>query len=154
MSGGAWARSANGVPLALAALPSLPLRELAEELGLAARRGERVAALFGVPRDGGVALLAVLASDHEGAVRMACSDPLTGAYRALTPSLPSAHLFEREIWEQTGLRPEGHPWLKPVRFPPRAGVPAQIGVSDFYRVEGEEVHEVAVGPVHAGVIEP
>jgi Ni,Fe-hydrogenase III large subunit len=25
---------------------------------------------------------------------------------------------------------------------------------DFYRVEGEEVHEVAVGPVHAGVIEP
>ena len=29
-----------------------------------------------------------------------------------------------------------------------------IGVTDFYRVEGEEVHEVAVGPVHAGVIEP
>ena len=25
---------------------------------------------------------------------------------------------------------------------------------DFYRVEGDEVHEVAVGPVHAGVIEP
>jgi len=64
------------------------------------------------------------------------------------------HLFEREIFEQTGLRPEGHPWLKPVRFPPRAGVPAEIGIADFYRVEGEEVHEVAVGPVHAGVIEP
>jgi Ni,Fe-hydrogenase III large subunit len=29
-----------------------------------------------------------------------------------------------------------------------------IGVTDFYRVEGDEVHEVAVGPVHAGVIEP
>jgi Ni,Fe-hydrogenase III large subunit len=25
---------------------------------------------------------------------------------------------------------------------------------DFYKVEGEEVHEVAVGPVHAGIIEP
>ena len=25
---------------------------------------------------------------------------------------------------------------------------------DFYQVKGEEVHEVAVGPVHAGVIEP
>jgi len=25
---------------------------------------------------------------------------------------------------------------------------------EFYRVEGEEVHEVAVGPVHAGIIEP
>jgi Ni,Fe-hydrogenase III large subunit len=29
-----------------------------------------------------------------------------------------------------------------------------VGVTDFYRVEGEEIHEVAVGPVHAGVIEP
>ena len=28
------------------------------------------------------------------------------------------------------------------------------GVMDFYRVEGDEVHEVAVGPVHAGIIEP
>ena len=28
------------------------------------------------------------------------------------------------------------------------------GVTDFFRVEGDEVHEVAVGPVHAGVIEP
>ena len=27
-------------------------------------------------------------------------------------------------------------------------------MTDFFRVEGEEVHEVAVGPVHAGVIEP
>src|SRR4029450_7498784 len=24
----------------------------------------------------------------------------------------------------------------------------------YYRVKGEEIHEVAVGPVHAGVIEP
>src|SRR5207248_127104 len=56
-----------------------------------------------------------------------------------------------------------HPWLKPVRFqqPYRkphdaesANQPPLIGVTDFYRVEGEEVHEVAVGPVHAGVIEP
>jgi len=30
-------------------------------------------------------------------------------------------------------------------------VPGDI---DYYRVEGDEVHEVAVGPVHAGIIEP
>jgi Ni,Fe-hydrogenase III large subunit len=29
-----------------------------------------------------------------------------------------------------------------------------VGAMDFYRVEGDEVHEVAVGPVHAGIIEP
>jgi Ni,Fe-hydrogenase III large subunit len=27
-------------------------------------------------------------------------------------------------------------------------------MADFYKLQGEEVHEVAVGPVHAGVIEP
>ena len=27
-------------------------------------------------------------------------------------------------------------------------------MTDFFQVEGEEVHEVAVGPVHAGIIEP
>ena len=25
---------------------------------------------------------------------------------------------------------------------------------DFFRIEGEEIHEVAVGPIHAGIIEP
>jgi Ni,Fe-hydrogenase III large subunit len=35
-----------------------------------------------------------------------------------------------------------------------SGTTPVIGVMDFYRVEGDEVHEVAVGPVHAGVIEP
>src|SRR3954471_13635416 len=63
----------------------------------------------------------------------------------MTPRCPEVHLFEREIAEQCGLRPEGHPWLKPVR---------RVNGTEFYRVEGEEVHEVAVGPVHAGVIEP
>jgi len=78
-------------------------------------------------------------------------------------------LFEREIAERHGLLPAGHPWLKPVRFLParsgqdatdtdlfgrRHGHPKTVGVMDYYRVEGEEVHEVAVGPVHAGVIEP
>jgi Ni,Fe-hydrogenase III large subunit len=28
------------------------------------------------------------------------------------------------------------------------------GRYDYYSVEGDEIHEVAVGPVHAGVIEP
>jgi hypothetical protein len=72
-------------------------------------------------------------------------------YPAVTPDRPLAHYFEREIFESCGLRPEGHPWLKPVRFPP--GGPA-IGDADFFQVSGSEVHEVAVGPVHAGVIEP
>ena len=84
-------------------------------------------------------------------------------YPALTPDCPQAHLFERELAEQFGIVPEGHPWFKPVRFHAswvpdrdawgRTG-PIDPAVTDFYQVKGEEVHEVAVGPVHAGVIEP
>ena len=37
---------------------------------------------------------------------------------------------------------------------PATGIAILPAVTDFYRVEGAEVHEVAVGPVHAGVIEP
>ena len=74
------------------------------------------------------------------------------------------NLFEREIAEQFGLRPAGHPWLKTVRYHDnRTGRPdvfgndyrADIpGNTPFYQVTGESVHEVAVGPVHAGIIEP
>jgi Ni,Fe-hydrogenase III large subunit len=60
--------------------------------------------------------------------------------------------FECELFEQTGVVPERHPWLRPVRSGDdwrKNGEPYE-----FYAVQGEEVHEVAVGPVHAGVIEP
>jgi Ni,Fe-hydrogenase III large subunit len=64
-----------------------------------------------------------------------------------------------------GLVPRGHPWLKPLRYHHsyRAGHDAwgrAVGdqilpcVTEHFQVEGSEIHEVAVGPVHAGVIEP
>jgi Ni,Fe-hydrogenase III large subunit len=69
--------------------------------------------------------------------------------------VPQAHYFEREIAEQFGVAVEGHPALKPVRDLAAWGDGgAGPGTSRFFRVEGEEVHEVGVGPVHAGVIEP
>jgi len=72
------------------------------------------------------------------------------SYPSLTRRQPQAHLFEREVWEQHGLLPEGHPWLKPVRRQDGDHPAAR----EFFRVAGGEIHEVAVGPVHAGVIEP
>lgn len=65
------------------------------------------------------------------------------------------HIFEREIYEKTGILFEGHPWLKPVRYPfDRRDKSLKIVNYPFYGIESEEVHEVGVGPVHAGVIEP
>jgi Ni,Fe-hydrogenase III large subunit len=70
-------------------------------------------------------------------------------FPSFTPSMPQLHMFERDIFEKGGMRPHGHPWLKPVRF-----VFNDIGVTDYYRIEGHDIHEVGVGPVHAGIIEP
>jgi Ni,Fe-hydrogenase III large subunit len=126
--------------------------------------GWRVAAFFGVPKSAKeIELWAILADDANGVLHVIKTIVAGESFPSLTPECPQVQGFEREIAEQWGLRPEGHPWLKPVRFHKsyRPGHDAwsrhqdpTVGVTDFYRVDGEEVHEVAVGPVHAGVIEP
>ncbi|MBI5368927.1 MAG: hydrogenase [Planctomycetes bacterium] len=160
--GDGWLGLRNGQATSLSRLPLSPFAEWRSALLAAVGEGMRIAALFAVPvAPGGAAdtheVIAVLASEEEGLLHVGRGLLAGRTYAALTPACPQAHLFERELAEQAGLTPEGHPWLKPVRFPPAGaagGAAAQIGVTDFYRVGGEEVHEVAVGPVHAGVIEP
>ncbi|HYV48754.1 MAG TPA: hydrogenase [Myxococcaceae bacterium] len=126
-------------------VPRLELEAFRAAVTGAPARRRRVSALFGVPDGEAVALYLVLAADDEGLLECASTLVTGGRFASMTPACPEVHLFEREIAEQCGLRPEGHPWLKPVR---------RGSGTEFYRVEGEEVHEVAVGPVHAGVIEP
>jgi Ni,Fe-hydrogenase III large subunit len=143
----------NGQALAIDRVPRLELDDFRALVTRAPAHGSRVAALFGRPAgDGKTELFAALAVDEAGLLHLARAEVSGGEFPSMTPECPEVHLFEREIAEQLGVRPVGHPWLKPVRF---AGVGEKAaGVMDFYRVHGEEVHEVAVGPVHAGVIEP
>ena len=141
----------NGAPLPLAAVPLLEVAAFRRAILDDVAAGRRLLFLGGLVRSGSATrLLAALADDPRGEIGL-CAVEVSGSYRALTPECPSAHYFEREIFEQWGVEPEGHPWLKPVRFP-RGG--PTIGDADFFTVAGSEVHEVAVGPVHAGVIEP
>ncbi len=123
--------------------------------------GWRLISFFGMPDDAdAVRLVAILADDDRG-VLTATSTTVRDRYPALTPSCPEASVFEREIAEQTGVAPEGHPALKPLRRHPPDHLPPNRKVEaydreayPFFRIEGEDVHEVAVGPVHAGIIEP
>ncbi len=154
MSGvGRFATVISGAAFDRADVPRLSHEEFRREVTGAVARDLRLASFFGLRDEAGsgVELLAVLADDAQGRLRV-CSCPIDGdTFRSLTPECPQAHLFEREIAEQTGVRPEGHPWLKPLRF---TGDGSVVGVMDYYQVEGDEIHEVAVGPVHAGIIEP
>jgi hydrogenase-4 component F len=143
-----WLGNATSLPWQ--EVPVCPVEELVAATTAEVARGGRLCAWFGVPERVGVSLVAVLAFDADNSLAVARSAPVLSRYPALTPQCAQAHLFEREVWEQHGLVPAGHPWLKPVRRDHGAG-PA---VGNFFRVEGGEVHEVAVGPVHAGVIEP
>ncbi len=165
MTGPALRPAYNGKAVSLATIPAISLAQLAATLATAPSRETRVSALFGIPVEAGIpSLMAVLSCDEAGHLELGRVVLEGNAYPSLTPSCTQVHLFERELAEIWGLVPVGHPWLKPLRFsrPVRRGgdpfgwlaAPAVAGVGEFYRVEGDEVHEVAVGPVHAGVIEP
>ncbi len=74
---------------------------------------------------------------------------------SLTPRVNALHIFEREICENYGVLFTGHPWLKPVRYAHnRFDKNRLINNYPFYRIDSHELHEVGVGPVHAGIIEP
>lgn len=103
------------------------------------------------PEPAGVIVTAVLLTPEGLQVRRA-QVPARQSYPSLTASFPAAQIFERELWEQTSLLPEGHPWLKPVRF--EGARQQHMDDYPFFKVRGAEVHEVGVGPIHAGVIEP
>ena len=76
--------------------------------------------------------------------------------------------MQRAAFDLMGARSDdvdARPWLRhaawpsaefPLRDGTRAGPSAEASVDtyDFVRVDGDGVHEVPVGPVHAGTIEP
>jgi Ni,Fe-hydrogenase III large subunit len=97
-------------------------------------------------------------------------------YPRIDDLFAGAARLQRAAADLSGLRPSGgdtRPWLRHAAWqtarPPLG--PQMVGVSagcqdekaagavpiddyPFVRVEGEGVHEIAVGPIHAGIIEP
>jgi len=147
-----FALVANGTSLPWSEVPQTTIADFVRATASELDRGGRLCSWFGVPEGGAVRLVAVVAFDADNTLAVGRSLPVTGSYQALTATHAQAHLFEREVWEQHGLVPEGHPWLKPVRKNNSNGNAPAVG--EFFRVDGREIHEVAVGPVHAGIIEP
>lgn len=118
-------------------------------------KGARPVVLFSQKTNDDIRVWAALAPSTSGQLFLTSTVFSAGerrGYGALSYDNSCMNYFECELFEQTGIEPERHPWLRPVRLGDawrKDGAPYS-----FYRVEGEEVHEVAVGPVHAGVIEP
>jgi Ni,Fe-hydrogenase III large subunit len=116
--------------------------------------------LIGLWGEPGVVRLATHGPGEAGVLELACPNntyPSVGARHA------PAIRMERALADLTGLRAEGavdqRPWLDHGRWSvrhPLGAASASEGREPypFLPSEGEGLHQVAVGPVHAGVIEP
>ncbi len=133
--------------------------------------GGRFAGLFGSAQsDGSVVLRAVIA--HFGRLDVvSCRVPSMpeggqASYPALTPAVPSASWYERELADMFGLFPDGHPRVDPLVLPrdehtgpPRPGsgrTPVQIAPDEAAlpaHVSGEGIFTLPYGPVRSGVFE-
>ena len=150
----------NGEAVARKEIPHLPFDAFHQEALNIVEAGGKIVQYFAYLDGDTVKMMAVLRNDKLWVA--GCDAPET--YPALSVRCEPFHMFEREVAEQFGIKPIGHPWLKMVRYHPNWQGRADVfgndynedipGRYDYYAVEGEEIHEVAVGPVHAGVIEP
>jgi Ni,Fe-hydrogenase III large subunit len=89
-------------------------------------------------------------------------------YPGIEDLFPAAARMQRSLADLSGIRStaaDTRPWLRheawpqgyhPLVDPPPVTTAAEpaIDTYPFVRVEGDGVHEIAVGPVHAGIIEP
>lgn len=96
--------------------------------------------------------LAVLDAEGIEILSLPCPD---GYFPSIGRRHPPAIRLERAVRDLFGLEPEGlpdpRPWLDHGRWGDEA-VPA--AAYPFLPVEGEALHQIPVGPVHAGIIEP
>lgn len=117
-----------------------------------------VAHYFALPAGDRMRFYCLVLDDAEG--RVLVTSHATGYYDetdlpSLTARHPQLHPFEREIAERWGIRFDGQPWPKPLRFPfDRYDRQSSIDNYPFYTMAGKSLHEVNVGPIHAGIIEP
>jgi Ni,Fe-hydrogenase III large subunit len=103
------------------------------------------------------------ASAAIGVASLDCPD---GHFPSLSGVRPGAIRLERAAQDLFGLTADGlvdqRPWLDHGQWPgshpqgaqPQPAAPRPATQYDFLPVEGEGVHQIAVGPVHAGIIEP
>jgi Ni,Fe-hydrogenase III large subunit len=141
-----WITSKNNQPVSLSEIPVLHINELKAEIIKQYKTNKRVVAFFGCKEYSHTRLYVILADDKTSELLISSARFIEAhSYISITKDISAFHMFEREFYEEFGIEPLGHPWLKPVR---------KTDNYPFFKMEGDEIHEVSVGPIHAGIIEP
>jgi Ni,Fe-hydrogenase III large subunit len=117
--------------------------------------------LWGEPRAVHMAVAAAREPGRIQVLSLACPD---GSYPSVGRVHPPAIRLERAIKDLLALSPVGLPDARPWLDHGTWGAPGPFGSSrqddanrgdyEFLPVEGRNIHQLPVGPVHAGVIEP
>ncbi len=140
-----WIKIKNNTKMDALSIPAISIDEVRADIK---NMKLRPIGFFGKQEFENVRLYIMLADDKEGVVYVSSTlfRPDEKSYESLTKDFPQFHNFEREFYEEFGIEPKNHPWLKPLK--------KNQDKYPFFAMKGEDVHEVAVGPIHAGVIEP
>jgi Ni,Fe-hydrogenase III large subunit/Ni,Fe-hydrogenase III component G len=111
---------------------------------------------YAFSHQGGLKFICCIANDTNNTIKVLSHEaPVHAQLFSLTADHYAMHIYEREISENFGVEFLNHPWKKPVRYAfNRADRKQIINNYPFYKIESDELHEVGVGPIHAGVIEP
>ncbi|MBV1696873.1 MAG: nickel-dependent hydrogenase large subunit [Hyphomicrobiales bacterium] len=123
------------------------------------------ATLLGLWGDGDpVPAVHMAITSQAGEIAVATIECLNGRFPSVGAVHPPAIRLERTISSLYGFEPVGAPDLRPwldlgfwdVQQPLGARKARSVGPAayTFLPVEGESLHQIAVGPVHAGIIEP
>ncbi len=134
--------------------------EIAETVARAVREGGRFAGLLGAARpDAPPVLRAILAFPERFEIYESAL-ATTRRLPALTPLVPAAAWYERELHDLLGIVPVGHPHLDPLVIPSddrslRRGEEGERGRAGgaTARVGGTGVFSIPYGPVRSGVFE-
>ena len=148
----------NASAVKLSDIPVVDYTELYNDL--AERMNDsryHVAHYFATEHEMGLKFYLIILDDLSGEVLISSFIPdyYTRGLASLTALHAEFHPFEREMYELYGIPFNNHPWLKPLRFShDRRNRESTMDSYPFYQMEGDELHEVNVGPIHAGIIEP
>jgi Ni,Fe-hydrogenase III large subunit len=148
----------NQQTIPISSIPELYYKSFFETItGLTSNRAERHCVLyFGYKEKASIKLICCIADDVTHEIMVSSTVVNKDAdLNSFAASNLSFEKFEREIHENFGINYTDHPWLKPVRYSEnREDKSKEISNYPFYNIDSEELHEVGVGPVHAGIIEP
>ncbi len=149
----------NNSVLRLADIPTLGYDEfLSANVDLLRQSSRHCVSYFGFNRGDVLKLICATADDDMATISISSSEIEIDDEREY-PSFTARHtpfqVYERILHERFGIRYSDHPWLKPVRYPVERTRPGKsMEHYPFYTIHSEELHEVGVGPIHAGIIEP